>query len=585
MTANTIYSDKTNPPEDFYLWHLVELGLLAVVIDGMETRAEGATSPVGAPAAAHEADQDGKRIAYVPTPLWERAAKAAEERKKNGRTPVTVALIDTGVDTGHPNLERNCIEQVDFGPDVNGVTYSPPTAALDALRRCHEAGEYGADWAELARRALDEVFDLYGRQGVDAQGAIFASFELQKIGPTGAPPDKGLVEKLLGLPKAPVTQARPNDGQINEIRDMLAGLDLTDIPDRYQMAVVMTERDRLVADMRPATELKLPDPSRYFGSHGTACAGLVAGHPPADVDPVTPGPIPYFGVNPFCKIRSYATPYSHELLPVIRALIAAYVSKAEVIYIPRGLPDPAARAEMVEISGNGTRIDRPLVTAPDEVFVQDKDQALLSRLMAQKAIFEALLKMISSKRLVILAAGNDGLANDLSYPARLINEDGFGNLVVVGARNRSGRFAAYTNGDGDGLKDKIFWMLSDDGEALDQRHYSIDRRGFYGTDFDYDTIAPGRDNTFNPWSLLSLDVRGSYGRAATPGPEEPVGGKGTELSEIYTLFSGTSAASALVAGLASLAILLDKVRADKPDPASLRDYIRQHHYTHVGGTS
>ncbi len=558
---------------DFYLWHLVKLNLVQE-IDAETT--ENTPASNGTSSSSYRPIGD----------YWKKAAR---------NDPVTVAIIDTGVDVFHPNLEENCLVQVDFGPSAHGVVYLPP---LKSLRRLEALGaDFGkvapSEQRTLLTAAANELKDLCCQQGIDADQTMRV---LRRLGKTSDASEKdqirddelpALANDLLRAsqagkvrPYAAMTEKSKGTDESSNCEDGQARKrpppSLPDI-DKFEDNLSPEALDvlqKLLGQVHDREVLELDDPSTFFGSHATSCAGLIAGHPPkrTQTESPRPGPIPYYGVNPWAKILPIATPYSHELLPVLRALLWAYARDAQIIFMPRALPDPVARMEVMKGSPYTTRID----AEPDKDKSDNPrpgDQAVYDRLRIHKEILEALLKFISAKRYVILAAGNDGMANGLSYPTNLILEEGFENLIVVGAKNKADEYSAYTNGYGDNLSGKLFWMLSDDAEALDETRFSINEKSFYGADYDYTSLVREMKNTFNPWSILALDVRGSYGRTARPGPEEPIGDRGHDASSLYTLFSGTSAASSLFAGLTSLLIQTGEVEVP-PDLGELRKSIK-----------
>lgn len=386
--------------------------------------------------------------------LWSAAEQAA---------PVRVALIDTGVDSGHPHLAgAMAAPQMDFGPHLCGVTYAPPGAAP----------------------------------------------------PPGQPVDDSARADLAGF------LARPEYG---DLAALLAPL--TRAPEA------------------PAEVIATDDPSEYFGTHGTGCAGLICARPAPDpTDAHGQSLPPYCGVNPAAQLLSYATPYSHEILPVIAALARAFLSGAEVIVMPRGVPNPDQRAARLAGSPYRTRIDTPPGDHPPPL--RAGDHADFAKLTRHWALLIALMRFIAARRYLVLAAGNDGFADRLSEPAQSLRDDP--HVVITGALNDRGRVSSYSNQAGG-----MLYMLSDDGFALDDRHFAVDPRSYRGTDYDYSAMT-GAENSYSPWGILSLDPRGSYGAAPGAHDDPPWGDEPLEAGSLYALFSGTSAASALMAGLVSL---------------------------------
>ncbi|MGO8656540.1 peptidase S8, partial [Rhizobium ruizarguesonis] len=50
--------------------------------------------------------------------------------------------------------------------------------------------------------------------------------------------------------------------------------------------------------------------------------------------------IPYFGVDPFSRLISIRTSFEDDVRQFIAAFLYAYHQRADVIVLPRGLPDP-----------------------------------------------------------------------------------------------------------------------------------------------------------------------------------------------------------------------------------------------------
>lgn len=540
--------------EDFYLWHLVRLGVLEKVED---------TDSI-----------DGNR--RYRSPLWDEAAKTCD----NEAGKVTVAIIDSGIDTDHPNLASDCrvLPQIDFTPHLYGAFYDFPFKASLGV---------GLTAEQSTRTGEEEIENWVKRLGLDKS---------QWEGRRPRKPELG----TSGFPKEEISPGPIQNGQMldNQLPDFSALEQMIyQLVDPFNDEVSDALKSELLKLWKNAQEgqsIKIPteDPSRYFGAHGTACAGLIGGGKIQNVENEKstafyrkglPSAIDYFGVNPYCKILPICTPYSHEILPVINALLYAFVMGAEVIHIPRGLPDYAERSRFIQHTHSRTRIDRPR-GAPDD-HIQAGDQADLTRLLLHTGVFELLLKEMSKHRIIVLSAGNDGWKSRLAYPAQIHDPDQ-DNLIVVGAVNRDGYKAdgsgkkndwrnyisSYSNGS-DSEKDMIH-VLSDDGFALHKAHIAYDERGRSSTDYSYEPHIPeDKENKFSAWGLLTLDVRGSYGYAAGRRYDPPEHEPGVETGDLYTVFGGTSGASALAAGLLSLHLQLNYPNDGKIDGDLIRTLI------------
>lgn len=317
--------------------------------------------------------------------------------------------------------------------------------------------------------------------------------------------------------------------------------------------------------------LQLHDPSRYFASHGTACAGLVGGRPGTVADPkALAGAIAYFGVNPFCRILPICTPYSHEFLPVIHALLYAVVRGAKVILMPRGMPHIGDRSGLPGVKQHGSRIENGKGGAP----LVDADQAERERLEDHRKAFEFLIAALSKKLYIVVAAGNDGFDDELSYPASLIGGTRVGDpashhhttavgpgFIVVGAVNREGKPSAYSNGKKRG---DILHMLSDDSVVVQDGLLRIDTKSQFAADYETKEHFGGTNpkNYYSPWGILSLDVSGPYGYASGDGEGTYEHATEWDRQSLYTIFGGTSCASALTAGMIALALQAGKLKMD-----------------------
>ncbi|WP_343755347.1 S8 family serine peptidase [Rhodovulum strictum] len=442
------------------------------------------------------------RGATLATPLWDEARE---------KPPVRVAIIDTGVDIYHPNLSGAVPDDAaaDFSSTLFGTIYVPPPrirdheSVMDGTAPGHAKLQHEAENAYLGKRHLFAGLS----QGLKARGVDFGS----DPSPT-----------LIGIIKT-----------------------LEDIENQ-------------------ANVIAISDPSTYFGAHGTACAGLVGGRPPVD-DAGKPRPIeddelPYFGINPYCEIIPICTPYSHEILPVIHALLYAVIQRADIILMPRGVVHPGDRAAL---KGSSDRVHGSRITANNPSGVPG-DQANLQVLNQHRVAFEELVKAISNAVYVVTAAGNDGLAQRLAYPASLAGAKRASSLenladpgdmgpgfLVATARNRDGLPSSYANGTA--LSDLAIPVLSDDAFRFDEGQFRIDGTSQFAQDFKLDVHASAAAQQQSPWGLLSLDVSGPFGYEEgdwVDGPEKR--SVPTDRRAGYTIFGGTSASCSVLAGCIAL---------------------------------
>lgn len=340
--------------------------------------------------------------------------------------------------------------------------------------------------------------------------------------------------------------------QQNDIKCILETIGSRDVRNRIQARL---ENLRIPQLVEP------PDPADYFSGHGTACAGLIGGRKlkrePLEAAPTAPDAVlPYFGVNPYATIIPIATPYSHEIAPLITALLHAVLCGADVILMPRTVNDLSRRGNFFRADLRAAQLDDDPhdLSRRGSFFRTDLRATRFGddpRLTSDKECFEHLFAAIAANRPVVLASGNEG-ADIPGYPASLACAEGapFGadSLIVVGAANHLNWRSSYSNGSYE--TGVTVYGPSDDEEMTNARTVrrdtigeldplfikSLERRGDY------------RGYEVFPFSVLALDAPGRLA-----GDEEIVDGV-TPLPTrlLYSGFGGTSAASALVAGMISL---------------------------------
>lgn len=321
---------------------------------------------------------------------------------------------------------------------------------------------------------------------------------------------------------------------------------------------------------------RLHQPETLFSSHGTCCAGLMVGEPatagsteplPPEVAfnaPQMPSPnpnrnlLPYFGVDPFSRLISIRTSFEDDVRQFLAAFLYAYHQHADVIVLPRGLPDPQRSRVPVknELKADLERWKNQ--TAADlftRLSVGDATEGELDPESAQAGtnpdrawhILKRLIHGISQQIPIVCAAGNSG-ESQLIYPACLAGEcDG---IIAVGAVTPEGFRSGYSN-YGDGL---TVVAPSDDGEVFNRHQLRIDRLSPFAAQHNYD-VYDVPEYRYSHVSLLTTDLSGSFGYdrgqipwssvlpfAANPG----IGGG------YYTSFGGTSGAAALIGGVCAL---------------------------------
>ncbi len=117
-------------------------------------------------------------------------------------------------------------------------------------------------------------------------------------------------------------------------------------------------------------------------------------------------------------------------------------------------------------------------------------------------------------------------------------------------------------------------MLSDDAEQFDRSTMATNRT--VGRDLELSPHHADSEHAYSPWGILSLDVRGAFGRAGDD-EDEPDDHPGIDLAALYTIFGGTSAACAMLAGLTSLLLQAGELTQVPISRADLRRAIGQHY--------
>lgn len=325
-------------------------------------------------------------------------------------------------------------------------------------------------------------------------------------------------------------------------RDAPCNLDLdwdTNIADGLPHTVrILTElTDRLShgaeahhLGVQPCTE---PD----FSSHGTAIAGLVGARPCVTQQKLPNGSsaplaLPYTGVDPMCEIVQISTNFDPEPEGMIMAFLYAELIRADVVLLPRTVSDPTRIIPELGDTMIGDHSLKDLVrqTAPSPK--QDEMWSELAQLIVN----------VSEQRPVVCAAGNANEEGAI-YPANLASEHN--GIISVGAVNAKGFISSYS-----GRRDLTIFAPSNDAEAFDANEVRLDE-----TDSEYDPIGvPDRNDNakFSSYDIVSTDVPGPAGYSGSAFDRPVQDGTLHEYGSYFSLFGGTSAASALIAGFLSL---------------------------------
>lgn len=309
---------------------------------------------------------------------------------------------------------------------------------------------------------------------------------------------------------------------------------------------------RLAPDQPPRLGTVQPATSPVFSGHGTAIAGLIGARPvlvsaaEAQIDGPDDAmlPLPYCGVDPTCEIVPISTNFDTDPEQLVLAFLYAELVKADVIVLPRGIPDPfriEPALHTLDLGGHSLGD----LTAPFPV--SDAERALWAELAE-------LIVKISLRRPIVCAAGNENEEYGI-YPANLASDDN--GVISVGAVNAKGWPCSYSPSSG-----LTVWAPSTDAERfdrtevrLDMSQDRLDARGI---------PAQNQNARFSPYQIISTDVPGQGGYSASPftgpDPEERL----REFGSYFCRFGGTSAACAIIGGFLAIARGLGKFdpRAD-----------------------
>lgn len=308
---------------------------------------------------------------------------------------------------------------------------------------------------------------------------------------------------------------------------------------------------RLAPDQPPCLGTVQPAAAPAFSGHGTAIAGLIGARPvlvsmaEAQID----GPeeallaLPYCGVDPTCEIVPISTNFDTDPEQMILAFLYAEMVKADVIVLPRGIPDPYRTEPALYAQDLGGGHSLGDLTTPHAV--SDADRALWAELA------ELIIK-ISMRRPVICAAGNEDEEYGI-YPANLASEDN--GVISVGAVNAKGWPCSYSPSDG-----LTVWGPSTDAERFDRHEVRLDMS--VARDDTRGIPARNQNARFSGYQIISTDVpgRGGYSASAHDGPEPEEGIR--EFGSYFCRFGGTSAACAIIGGFVALGRGLGKYAPD-----------------------
>jgi Subtilase family len=297
----------------------------------------------------------------------------------------------------------------------------------------------------------------------------------------------------------------------------------------------------------------LPTPESVGpAAHGTAVAGLIGARParinlrlPIETeDNKVPGgklesglPLPYSGINPFCRIVPISTTAAPDPAMILAALQYARLIKAQILVIAAAWEDSGRTTEQIGLQ-------------PGKHVPEWKD-------------VEAELDRLAEDCIILCAAGNSG-KDALAYPASLSNR--VPKLYAVTACKSDGTPVSYTAKPSNVYK--TLSTLGGEAPRYDRARDLVDPWAI--RDFDpgrtYERDGTGQLKTeYVPVErLISLDPPGPVGANPSPYAYTPrAGGEHLEIGSLFAEFNGTSAAVAIAAGLISLVMQSEKTGENK----------------------
>lgn len=315
-----------------------------------------------------------------------------------------------------------------------------------------------------------------------------------------------------------------------------------------------------------------PATSAAFSGHGTAMAGLIGARPVAagDVDligtTVTPLPngstpmvesplkdhgLPYIGIDPTCEIVPISTSFDPDPEQFLAAMLYAHIIDADLIVLARDFPDPRRSPVTGNLGTGGTvsEAEAALLKANYPISYSDAEAALWDSL-------HDLVQQVSMTRPILCASGNGG-DDTMLYPGLLASDDN--GIILVGAHTSLGARAGYSNTGSASLPITLY-APSGDSERLDSEIIRLDKLSpeFHANTYSPDDLA--NSEPFSPQDVISTDVPGAAGYNGSPFPEIlPTDDTLPDYRSYYCRFSGTSAATAIAAGMMALAMSTGRI--------------------------
>jgi subtilisin family serine protease len=348
---------------------------------------------------------------------------------------------------------------------------------------------------------------------------------------------------LTGLPmRAPAgenlaKQPPPFEGMNGQFLTNL-GLEGRLAPDDFSWLVRFVEAN----EDRVPFDFHAPDAGNsLFSSHGTACAGLIIASSdiPSPDGATVPMPLPlaYTGVDPFSKLLSITTTFAPRPETLILAFLYAAIRKVDVILVPRS------------IAG--------------DVMQSDGDDPTAAADATRRAwrTLRAVILTVSEWIPVVCAAGNDAESRLIAPAALAVENEGRNGIIAVGAISYEAIRSSYSS-YGPGL---TVVGPSDDGEMFNEDQMRLDKTNRFFRDYPYEATARRaevEEFAYAQASVLAIDIPGAFGFEGSGNGLKPALQTISQFSGYFTEFGGTSAAAAIVAGVAALVQRAAKKSAD-----------------------
>lgn len=317
-----------------------------------------------------------------------------------------------------------------------------------------------------------------------------------------------------------------------------------------------------------------------FGAHGTSVAGLIAARPqqgiklrePKDVAPGSSTPprsnrrgidLPYCGINPFAKIVPVVVSAAPSPEMLCAALdYAASLNVGDYVVVIADSWDRAGSAYEQDPEDPMKEPAAGIPTAYGSKVARDVSDRSTSEEDPLWLEVKKALDLLSREAFVFCAAGNEPRSS-LVFPASLSQPTT--GPWAIGACDLEGNDLTYTpNSEKVRERHRLITTLSSEHPRFDKVVQKLDP--WAKVDKELDLPDWLFDKSFQPFDIVAIDVPGPAGY--NPSPYDHIPAKENQehldIASLFCRFSGTSAATALAAGLVSLA--LARRRAEESTP-------------------